>query len=253
MVCRILGLVALAAFLFAAAPSSAACPGNPNALGTSRVLVADASAGLEIGTLQYADTLPLADGELVFTFDDGPNPTHTPAVLDALDAHCVKATFFLVGRYARHHPELVREIHRRGHTIANHTWSHPILSELSHTAALREIERGEAAINAALADIQEARAAPFFRFPGLNHTRALRRELAEAGVAVMSCDIGTDDWRGISADEIHRRALRNIEARGSGVIIMHDTNARTAQALPRLLDTLAERGYRVVHMAPAEP
>lgn len=233
------------------ASALAQCPGDQSVLGTARIIEIDASAGLEIGTLQYPETLPLAEGELVFTFDDGPNPIHTPAILAALDAHCVKATFFLVGRFAERYPDLVREIHRRGHTIAHHTWSHPILSAVSHERAVREIERGEAAINGALAEIEGARAARFFRFPGLNHTRALRRHLAEEGVAVMSCDIGTDDWRGISAARIHAVALANIEARGSGVIIMHDTNGRTATALPHLLDSLAERGYRAVHMVEA--
>lgn len=230
--------------------SLAQCLPTEGRVGTSRTIVVDARGGLEVGTLQYPDTLNLRRGELVFTFDDGPDPDTTPQVLDILDEHCIKANFFLVGMYAERHPELVREIARRGHTIASHTYSHPILSQTSYSRAISQIERGEAAINGALAGTG-VRVAPFFRFPGLNHTHALRAYLADRNVVVMSCDIGTDDWRRITSAEVKRRALRNIEALGSGMLIMHDTQPRTVRALPDLLDELAERGYTAAHMVPA--
>ncbi|MFS2318676.1 polysaccharide deacetylase family protein [Maricaulis sp. D1M11] len=222
-------------------------------MGTARTIELDVRGGAEIGTMQYTDTLDLAPGEIVFTFDDGPSPDYTLEILDTLDTHCVKAVFFLVGLYADRHPELVREIWSRGHTVANHTWSHQLLHRVGPVTGGREVERGFDAINAALLGLQTevgepAQSAPFFRFPGLNHTRHLRTQLAGDDIAVISCDIGTDDWRRISSDSVYQRALRNIESRGSGVVIMHDTHARTATALPRLLDTLAERGYRAVHL-----
>lgn len=244
------------------------CPGRPGVMGTARTLALPAQGpGVapsaqrgspqpgrpEYGTLQYARTLPLAPGELVLTFDDGPDPVHTPAILDALDAHCVKATFFVVGRNAARHPDLVAEIWRRGHTIATHSWSHPNLARLGRARAQAQIARGIEAANAALAGLEApdgtpARAAPFFRFPGLNHTRALRGWLAARGIATFSCDIGTDDWRPISARTLERRALAMIEARGRGIVIFHDTRARTAAALPAILDKLSKRGYRAVHL-----
>lgn len=240
-----------AGLALAGTADAAAC--GPGRLGTARTIEVDTEGGVELGTLQYADTLALGPGELVFTFDDGPSPDHTRRILDTLDAHCVKATFFLVGLFAEAHPEIVREIARRGHTLANHSYSHQIMTGLGVHAGAADIERGEAAINDALAgltgpDGRPARAAPFFRFPGLNHTRALRTRLAEEDVAVMSCDIGTDDWRPITSEQVHARALRNIEALGSGIIIMHDSKQRTADALPGLLDELAARGYTAVHM-----
>lgn len=238
----------------AAAPVHA-CAHNPDAMGTARTLTVDTSAGGDIGTMQYANTLPLGPKELVFTFDDGPNPEHTPKILDALDAHCIKATFFIVGRYAELHPEIVAETWRRGHTIATHTWSHPILSRVSRTHARHQIDRGIAATQRALAGVAGpdgalAQVAPFFRFPGLNDTAYLRRWLAGRGIATFSCDIGTDDWRRISPWTLKRRALSMIEAKGSGIVIFHDTHHRTSFMLPEILDELARRGYRAVHMVP---
>src|SRR6266853_875256 len=104
--------------------SAADCPGHPDALGTSRTLVVDPKAHPRIGTMQYAETLPLRDHEVVLTFDDGPLPPNTNRVLDILAAECVKATFFLVGRMAAEFPTLVRRTFADGHTIATHTQTH---------------------------------------------------------------------------------------------------------------------------------
>jgi peptidoglycan/xylan/chitin deacetylase (PgdA/CDA1 family) len=94
--------VALSFALFDAGAAAVAgeCKGNPNALGTSRVITVDATEHGRIGTMQYPETLPLADHELVLTFDDGPLPPHSTRVLDILASECVRATFFLVGRMA---------------------------------------------------------------------------------------------------------------------------------------------------------
>ncbi len=237
------------------AQGTADCAQNPNAMGTARTLEVDTTGGLDIGTMQYRNTLPLGPKELTFTFDDGPNPEHTPKILDALDAHCIKATFFVVGRYAKLHPELVRDAWRRGHTIATHTWSHPILSKTSYSKAVQQIDRGVDAAQAALDGLADANGnpaevAPFFRFPGLNHTQRLRSYLANKNIGVFSCDIGTDDWRSISPRTLYTRALRMIESKGSGVVIFHDTHHRTSNMLPQILDELARRGYTAVHMVP---
>ena len=248
-------LLAMPAALAGDAAATLACPHNPAAMGTARTIEVATTGGGDIGTLQYATTLQLAPKELVLTFDDGPNPEHTPKILDALDAHCIKATFFVVGRYAELHPDIVAETFRRGHTIATHTWSHPNLARMTRRAAERQIARGMEAARAALAGITDAagepaRVAPFFRFPGLNHTAHLRGWLAGQDIATLSCDIGTDDWRPISPWRLKQRALSMIEARGSGLVIFHDTQARTSSMLPQILDELARRGYRAVHMVP---
>src|ERR1700743_3808460 len=96
--------------------AAADCPGNPGALGTSRTLVVDPREHPRIGTMQYAETLPLQDHEVVLTFDDGPLPPHSTQVLDILAAQCVKATFFIIGRMARGFPEGVRKVRDAGHS-----------------------------------------------------------------------------------------------------------------------------------------
>src|ERR1700750_1151843 len=106
---------------FAALPAAAAnCP-RPDALAPSRTLVVDAKEHPLIGSMQYRETLPLNDGEVVLTFDDGPLPKYRYQILDSLAAQCVKATFFMVGQQARANPEGVRKVLAAGHTVATHT------------------------------------------------------------------------------------------------------------------------------------
>lgn len=206
------------------------------------------------GTMQYGQTVTRRDGEVVLTFDDGPDPQSTPSILDTLDRYCVNATFFFTGLRAQRHPELVREAALRGHTIASHTYSHPNnLRRLNWTRATRQIRRGIEEIQAALDGAPETQGltvAPFFRFPGLNHSGPLRGWLAAQNISTFSCDVGTDDWRHISSRNVVYRALRNIRTKGGGIVIFHDTKPRTAAALPEVLDGLLAEGYRVAHMVP---
>jgi peptidoglycan/xylan/chitin deacetylase (PgdA/CDA1 family) len=97
---------------------AAECP--PDALGTSRTIAVDPSEHPRVGSLQYRETLPLENHEIVLTFDDGPLPPNTVRILETLASECVKATFFMVGRMAQSYPWLVRRVYNEGHTIANH-------------------------------------------------------------------------------------------------------------------------------------
>src|SRR5271169_4707286 len=110
----------------AGSASAADCPGNPDALGTSRTLVVDPREHPRIGTMQYPETLPLQDHEVVLTFDDGPLPRNSNQVLQILADNCVKATFFEIGRMAQAFPEGVRKLRDAGHSIGTHTQSHPL-------------------------------------------------------------------------------------------------------------------------------
>ena len=142
------------------------CPGNPGALGTSRVLHIDPREYPRIGTVQYQDTLPLNDKEVVLTFDDGPLPPYTNRVLEALAHECVKANYFIVGRMARGYPDLLRRIHAEGHVIGTHSENHPLAFEKMPLRAVQaEIDQGFASTTAALGS--QGTVAPFFRIPGL--------------------------------------------------------------------------------------
>jgi peptidoglycan-N-acetylglucosamine deacetylase len=233
-----------------AAARSAECPGNPNALGTSRILAVDPIEHARLGTMQYGQTLPLADREIVLTFDDGPLPPNSSHVLDILASECVKATFFIVGEMARAHPDLLRRIYANGHTIGTHSQGHPkVFNKLSVVRAQNEIEDGIASTAAALGNHKAV--APFFRIPGLARATAVENYLVERRLMLWSADFLADDWRHISASEVLSRALGRIEAKGKGILLLHDIKSVTVDMLPALLHELKVRGYRIVHVVPA--
>jgi peptidoglycan/xylan/chitin deacetylase (PgdA/CDA1 family) len=237
----------------AAAPASAAdCPGNPGALGTSRTLVVDPREHPRIGTMQYAETLPLQDHEVVLTFDDGPLPPHSTQVLDILAAQCVKATFFIIGRMARGFPEGVRRVRDAGHSIGTHSQNHPLsMNRMPIERARQEIDDGIAATEAALGGPSSL--APFFRIPGLLRAKGVEDYLASKGIQTWSADFPADDWRHVSSARVYDLAMKRLEAKGKGILLLHDIQARTVAALPRILHDLKARGYRVVHVVPATP
>jgi peptidoglycan-N-acetylglucosamine deacetylase len=225
------------------------CPGSPDAIGTSRTIVVDPAEHLRVGAMNYEETLPLADKEVVLTFDDGPIAPHTGKILDILASECVHATFFIVGEMARAHPELVQRALREGHTIGTHSMSHPYaFKRLPLEAAKEQIDDGISATAAALGDPKAV--APFFRFPGFGRTDEAEDYVASRGVMVWSADFPADDWMHISDKEIVRRALMRIEHKGKGILLLHDIHPATVRALPVLLKELKERGYHIVHVVP---
>jgi len=234
----------------ATAAMAGACPGHPNALGTSRTIVVDPSEHGRIGTMNYSQTLPLVDKEVVLTFDDGPLPPYSNKILDILAAECVHATYFIVGSMAKAHPELVRRAHQEGHTIGTHSMNHPYPFRAQGLERSRaEIDGGIAATAAALG--KPAALAPFFRFPGLGRTDPVEDYLGARGLMIWSADFPADDWRRIGANEIVQRALRRLEAKGKGILLLHDIQPATVLALPAILKELKARGYRIVHVVPA--
>jgi len=243
------------AFAFCVTVSSALAAEctKPNVLGTSRTLVIDNTSHPRLGAQQYGETLPLADREVVLTFDDGPLGPYTNRILDLLAAECVKATYFLVGTMAQSNPELTRRIQREGHTIGTHSRSHPLtFDSMPLVNAEREIDGGIDLVKAALGE--QGQLAPFFRVPGLLRSSPVENALASRALVTWSVDLVADDWhRGITADDIATRALRRLEARGRGILMLHDIHPATALAMPKILKGLKERGFRVVHVVPAAP
>jgi peptidoglycan/xylan/chitin deacetylase (PgdA/CDA1 family) len=245
------GLLAGSLAASAAGPALAGdCPGNPGALGTSRTLVVDPREHPRIGTMQYGETLPLEDHEVVLTFDDGPLPRNSNQVLDILASQCVKATFFTIGRMARENPEGVRKLRAAGHSIGTHSQDHPLsMNKMPIERARQEIDDGIASTAAALGD--PAAVAPFFRIPGLLRAEIVEDYLASQGIQTWSADFPADDWRHISSARVFDLAMSRLEAKGKGILLLHDIQARTVAALPKILQALKARGYRIVHVVPA--
>ena len=191
--------------------AAANCPGHSDALGTSRVLALGPAQYPRIGHMQYPDSLPLADKEVVLTFDDGPILPYSDQILDILASQCVKATYFLVGEMARAFPATVRRIYEEGHTIGTHSEDHPArFGQLPVEKMRREIDWGISDVSAALGDSKYL--APFFRIPGLARSDIVERELAARGLTVFSSDTDADDWHHrISSQQIIALAMRRLE------------------------------------------
>ena len=194
-----------------AGQAAANCPGHPDALGTSRVLALDPTEYPRVGRMQYPDSLPLNDKEVVLTFDDGPILPYSDQILDILASQCVKATYFLVGEMARAFPATVRRIYEEGHTIGTHSEDHPTrFGQLPVEKMRHEIDWGISDVSASLGDSKYL--APFFRIPGLARSDIVERELAARGLTVFSSDTDADDWHHrISGQQIIALALRRLK------------------------------------------
>lgn len=233
----------------AALAQADSCPGTKNALGVSRTVEIDTTGGPGFGFQHYKSFDFLQKGEIVLTFDDGPLPTRTDKVLEALDKHCAKATFFPVGKLAVGYPELLKDIAAQGHTIGSHTWSHINLSKAKLQNAKSQIERGLSATTLAIGDKQS----PFFRFPFLKDSEELVKYLGERNVAIFSTDIDSFDFKIKSSKRLVSGVMRKLKKRKKGIILMHDIQPVTVKALPDLLAALSKEGYKLVHLTSKDP
>jgi len=252
--CRIL----IASLLVSATPGGTAigatadCP-NKDALGTARILKVDAATFPRVGLKSFPQTLPLRDKEVVLTFDDGPWPPTTRKVLAALAHECVHATFFLIGKPASEHPDIVQLIAAAGHTIGHHSWSHPDLARISRADAISQIDRGIAADEKALHEVATTTpSTPFFRFPGFQSTAALLDLLQSRGIAVFGADLWASDWQQMSPKQELELLVRRLKEAHKGIILLHDTKAQTAAMLPAFLRYLRENDYHVVQVVPGQ-
>ncbi|HVX76125.1 MAG TPA: polysaccharide deacetylase family protein [Bradyrhizobium sp.] len=225
---------------------------NPDALGVSRVVEVDTTGGPGFGFEHFKQFDFLSDKEVVLTFDDGPWPGNTPAVLKALADQCTKAVFFSIGKHASWHPEILRQVLAAGHTVGTHTWSHADLNskKLGPQQVKDEIEMGMSAVKLALGTAP----APFFRFPELQHNPEAVAYLGQRNVAIFSCDIDSQDYKKASTPEkIIENVMGRLDKLGKGIILMHDFQKHTAEALPELLRRLKAGGYKVVQMKARAP
>lgn len=255
----ITGALAGLAFALLSEPATAAGQGeaqaianktcdNPNALGVARTVQIDTTGGPGFGFEQYKVHDFLADKEVILTFDDGPQVKTTRAILDALDAHCTKATFFSIGKMALGMPHIIRDVAKRGHTVGTHTWSHKNLGKVKkREAAIEEIEKGLSGVTRALGK----ETASFFRFPFLQDSNETLKYLSERNLGVFSTDIDSRDYRRQTPDQLVKYTMKKLEEKGKGILLLHDIKKVTAKAMPKLLDALKAGGYKIVHMTAA--
>jgi peptidoglycan/xylan/chitin deacetylase (PgdA/CDA1 family) len=247
------GAAILISLLTSAAVDAADCP-RKGTLGTSRTLAVDAVSFPQVGLKNFPQTLPLRDHEVVLTFDDGPWPPTTPKVLAALRAQCVLATFFLIGKPAWEHPTMVRRIAAEGHTIGHHTWTHFDLQAMPESHAFKEIDDGIAAVEEALHETATTTpTTPFFRFPGFLTTPATLDLLRSRGIVVFGADFWGNDWDPETPQRELRLLIVRLKAARKGVILLHDSQPKTAAMLPAFLRYLRDNHYHVVHVVPTGP
>lgn len=213
------------------------------------------------GILAWAATSPSAQlfgatirrtgdaSTIALTFDDGPNPAVTPALLDLLERHNVKATFFLIGKHVRAVPALAKEIADRGHTIGNHTETHPNLIFLSSRRIADELDRCDDAITSTTGRPVRWMRPPYgFRGPQLD---GVVRRRGGAGVVMWSTT--TYDWKPQPPERLIKR-LRH--ARGGDIVLLHDADHRvlegdrhhTLAALEYWLSRWKDAGIRFVNL-----
>jgi peptidoglycan-N-acetylglucosamine deacetylase len=183
-------------------------------------------------------------GRVGLSFDDGPDPMVTPAVLDLLDRHRARASFFLIGERVARHPEVAAEISRRGHRVENHTWSHPaFFCCLGPAAARRQL----VATNEIITRTTGVRPSQFRPPAGLRQPW-LEPVLAQLDLELVSWTRRGFDTADGRTERVQRRVTRGLAA--GEIVLLHDGNAARTQngrpvvleVLPRLLEALDARG-----------
>ena len=236
----------------APAPAAAKCD-NPNALGVARTVEIDTTGGPGFGFEHFKAYDFLKDKEVVLTFDDGPWPGNTPHVLKALADQCTKAIFFMIGKHAGWHPEITKQVAASGQTIGTHTWSHKDLSKMSEEDAKAEIEKGIAAVSISLGNKPVG---PFVRFPALRHPPELLKYVGTRNLGVFSTDFDSFDFKMRKPEQVVKSVMTRLAKHGKGIILMHDFQHPTAEAVPEILKQLKAGGYKVVQIVgktPVEP
>jgi peptidoglycan/xylan/chitin deacetylase (PgdA/CDA1 family) len=186
---------------------------------------------------QLGSTSQPAAGIVRLTFDDGPVRTNTPRVLNVLSSYRVKATFFVIGQRARRHPLLVRREYREGHSVQNHTYTHPDLTTLGPVGIRRELRATNRAIKAAGVP------RPYRFRPAQGHTNARVRSVgASLGLIQTLWSVDPHDWANPPASVICRRVASNVSP--GSIVLLHDgTGTNTVEALPCIIKRVRAQGY----------
>jgi len=177
---------------------------------------------------------------IALTFDDGPNATLTPKLLDLLAAKHLKATFFVVGQNAADHPEILKRAVREGHEIANHSWSHPNLAKMSDEAVRRELQKTDDAISAAIGKRPTLLRPPYGSITA--HQKKWIHE--EFGYRIIIWDVDPLDWKRPGPSVVTARILKETHA--GSIVLSHDIHPPTIEAMPATFDQLIKKGFKSV-------
>ncbi len=186
-----------------------------------------------VSVRQGPDSLPY----IGMTFDDGPHPTNTPALLDILKARNIRATFYVIGWRVAKNPEIVKRIVDEGHELGNHTWSHPALAGVGKTRLFREIDRTNEAIYNAVRMVPVTMRSPY----GSLTTAQAKLIHAERGLITTMWSVDPEDWRRPGSSVVANRIVSR--SKNGSIVLSHDIHSPTIRAMPAALDGLVERGF----------
>lgn len=214
--------------------------------GTSEAECGEDALGVSRTLLLTPDSPPpldqLAPGEVILSFDDGPDLFRTPGVLKALGAECTRATFFLLGREAEARPGLAKDILAAGHSVGSHSLDHANLAELSVEDALANAAAGREAVEAAI-----GQATPLFRYPFVATTPELSAAMTDAGLIDVTVTADGADWTRNAPEDSVAMILAKLEQTDRrGIILLHDPFAKSAARTRLLLQSLKDEGYQIV-------
>lgn len=180
--------------------------------------------------------------QVALTFDDGPDDMWTPRILNALKPYNVKGTFFLIGRRAEAHPNVVKRIVQEGHVVGNHTYDHPNLTKITPAEVRDEISKASDIINR-VAGVRPA----FFRPPYGALTVPIVEEVRKLGYKIIFWDVDSLDWSGLTGPQVAANVLAHVHP--ESIILMHSAGGKgesledTVQSLPYIISTLHSEGY----------
>lgn len=177
--------------------------------------------------------------KVALTFDDGPHPGYTDTLVDILSRYNAKATFFVVGKQAERHPELLKLISSHGHEIGNHTYSHTKLRKLSKLKISSEVEKTSKIIKEIIKkDVK------LFRPPGGDINKEIQNFITSLGYKVILWDIFSNDLSQLSKEEIYNNVIKNVK--DGSIILFHSGSLKTLNLLPQLIKELMKMGYELV-------
>jgi peptidoglycan/xylan/chitin deacetylase (PgdA/CDA1 family) len=238
-------LCCVAAVILLSYNANAAGCTHPGALGTTRQLKIKTNVTAGIG--HGFPALGLAWGEVILTFDDGPSPETTPRILDILARECIQATFFMIGKRAETHPEIVARVRAAGHSIGSHSYTHRNLAKLPYGEATTDIQQGYEAVETAEFGNKTDRPR-LFRFPDYKSTPDLVDFVRRRHGTITDVNMSPADWRGQPADVTMQRVKTLLERQGKGILGLHDSQKNTVELLPMIIAEMKARNMHVVHL-----
>lgn len=180
---------------------------------------------------------------VALTFDDGPDTKYTPAILDILKQHNVKATFFVVGTQVEKHGSVLQRILDEGHSVGNHSYNHANLTKLTNKEIVKQIEQTDELINAVIGFKPDWIRAPYGAVNDM-----VRESMKDDNRSFIGWDVDTRDWAGSSVQEMRQNINKNTKS--DSIILMHSFGGKhiknTVELLPYIINDLQEKGFTLV-------